>query len=257
MPLKNYVNFWNFIGTTTEKPDFESLELAIEHQGEIISRDPISYVTRINVNNTVYYVKIYQRNGKGLRHYFGRGRIRGEWENLLYFAKLGIPTPRLVAYGQRCHFGQFKLGALITAEVPSQDLATLARENSPLFHDNNWLNPIMALCADYTRRLHDQRFIHWDLKWRNILISTQQPPQVHFFDCPLGRKRYGWLHQRGIIKDLACLDKVARNVLTRSQRLRFYKLYRGVSHINSEDKKKIAHIINFFTKEQQRKQQEK
>lgn len=252
MNPRNHASFWNFIGDGSEELAFGSIDYAIEHPGETISRDPISYVKRINVNNTVYYVKIYHRNGKGLRHYFGRGRIRGEWENLLYFARLGIPTPRLIAYGQRCRLGQFKLGALITEEVPSHDLATLARENRPLFHDRNWLNPILNQCADYTRRLHDHGFVHWDLKWRNILIGTQEPPQVYFFDCPLGRKRYGWLQQRGIIKDLACLDKVAHKVLTRCQRLRFYKLYSCVSRINAEDKEKITQVINFFAKERQK-----
>ncbi|MEA3464783.1 MAG: lipopolysaccharide kinase InaA family protein [Thermodesulfobacteriota bacterium] len=252
MSLNNRTSFWNFVGEKTAQSAFGSIDHAIEHTGETISRDPISCVKQINVNNKTYYVKIYHRNGKGLRHYFGRGRIRGEWENLLYFAQMGIPTPRLIAYGQRCRLGQFRLGALITEEVPSHDLATLARENSPLFHDRHWLNPILSQCAYYTKRLHDQGFVHWDLKWRNILISTQEPPQVYFFDCPLGRKRYGWLQQRGIIKDLACLDKVARKTLTRSQRLRFYKLYRCVSRINAKDKKKIAQVIKFFAKERQK-----
>lgn len=248
---KNYrTKFWTFLGTPQEKSAFITLQTAVEQQGEIISRDPVSHVKKISVNNTVYYVKIYHRNGKGLRHHLGRGRIRGEWENLLYFQRLGIPTPRLIAYGHDCHLGQFKLGALITAEIKSNDLATLAKNDRSLFQQPYWLNSVLSQCADYTKRLHQQGFIHWDLKWRNILVSTEENPQVYFFDCPLGRKQYGWLRKRGIIKDLACLDKVAANTLSRSQRLKFFKLYQGVEQLKSVDKKMIFLILNFFANEE-------
>ena len=245
----NRTSFWDFLGTTQDDTAFSTLEHAVELAGEIISRDPISHVKKISVNNTTYYVKIYHRNGKGLRHYLGRGRIRGEWENLLYFQQLDIPTPRLVAYGQRCKYGQFNLGALITEELKSADLAILAKTKPSLFRNSDWLNRVTDQCADYTKRLHDQGFIHWDLKWRNILVSNDAQPQVYFFDCPLGRKHYSWLRQRGITKDLACLDKVGSKVLSRTQRLNFYKSYQGVDRLNSGHKQYIMQILDFFANE--------
>lgn len=248
MGKNNRKSFWTFLGTQQEKFVFSTLKQAIDHQGDIISRDPISHVKKISVNNSSYYVKIYHRNGKGLRHYFGRGRIRGEWENLLYFKQLEIPTPRLVAYGQQCKLGQFTLGALITEEIESNDLATLAQTDRSLFHNSNWLNRVMTQCAEYTKRLHDHGFVHWDLKWRNILISTTSEPNVYFFDCPLGKIQYGWLRKRGAIKDLACLDKVACVVLSRSQRLRFYKSYTQSPRLKSGQKLTIMRIVNFFAK---------
>jgi len=250
MGKNNRTSFWTFLGTPNEKSAFHSLQTAVDQQGEIISRDPISHVKKITVNDTIYYIKIYHRNGKGARKHLGRGRIRGEWENLLYFQQLGIPTPRLIAYGHNCYLGQFKLGALITTEIKSNDLATLAKKNRELFKNKVWLSCVLSQCADYTKRLHEQGFVHWDLKWRNILVSTDPIPQVYFFDCPLGRKQYGWLQKRGIVKDLACLDKVAIKTLSRSQRLRFFKLYRGVEQLSSTDKKMVFRILSFFANEE-------
>ncbi|MCD6527956.1 MAG: hypothetical protein J7K75_13295 [Desulfuromonas sp.] len=250
MDQKKRVSFWNFQGGDHEQSAFGSLDDTIHHSGEIISRDPISYVKRIRIHDTNYYVKVYKYNGKGVRRYLGRGRIRGEWENLLYFAQLGIPTPRLVGYGQKCRLGQFSLGALITEElVNAQDLGTMARDNAPQLQKHYWLDAVMSQCADYTRRLHEQGFVHWDLKWRNILVSADEQPQVYFFDCPLGRCRFGWLKRRGFIKDLACLDKVARKILTRSQRLNFYKRYSAITRLDVQHKKQIRQIVNFFAKE--------
>lgn len=250
MGENNRTSFWTFLGTTLEESAFNTLQAAVEQQGKIISRDPVSHVKKINVNDTTYYIKIYHRNGKGVRNHLGRGRIRGEWENLLYFQQLSIPTPRLIAYGHNCHLGQFKLGALITEEIKSNDLATLAKNHKSLFQSPTWLNHVLSQCADYTKRLHDQGFIHWDLKWRNILVSTETIPQVYFFDCPLGRKQYGWLRKRGIVKDLACLDKVALKTLSRSQRLKFFKLYLGVEQLSSTDKKMASRILCFFENEE-------
>lgn len=249
MGKNNRTSFWNVLGNKQESSAFNTLQDAVEQHGDIISRDPISHVKKISVNGTTYYVKIYHRNGKGIRHYLGRGRIRGEWENLLYFQQLGIPTPRLVAYGQKFEFGQFSLGALITEEIQSEDLATLAKTGRSLFHTPNWLNRVINQCADYTKRLHDHGFVHWDLKWRNILVSNDVEPQVYFFDCPLGRKQYSWLRKRGIIKDLACLDKVGSKILTRTQRLKFYKSYKKLDQLDSTHKHDIKKILSFFANE--------
>lgn len=49
-----------------------------------------------------------------------------------------------------------------------------------------------------------------------------------------------------IDKDLACLDKVAKQVLTRTQRLRFYLQYRGVLRLTGADKRQLRRILKFF-----------
>jgi hypothetical protein len=49
-----------------------------------------------------------------------------------------------------------------------------------------------------------------------------------------------------IIKDLACLDKVAKYKLSNTQRLRFYLQYSGHARLNQADKKQIRKIVKFF-----------
>ncbi|OQY20248.1 MAG: hypothetical protein B6I36_01925 [Desulfobacteraceae bacterium 4572_35.1] len=242
-------NSWVFVGTAQESVEFCSIEKILDLDGEIVSSDKISLVRKVVNDGRVYYVKIYYRNGNGLRHYLGRGRLQGEWENLFFFENIGIRIPRIVAYGQRTKYFQFRFGVLVTAEVPdSADLLTISQKNSTLLQDKIWRDSVMAQIAQFTRILHCHGFVHWDLKWRNILVSnyTTQQPLVCFFDCPLGRQRFGWLRRRGAIKDIACLDKVAKKVLSRSLRLKFYKEYVQCDKINCHIKKQVYKIVKFF-----------
>ena len=49
-----------------------------------------------------------------------------------------------------------------------------------------------------------------------------------------------------IVKDLACLDKVAKYHLSRTQRLRFYLQYRQRSRLSRGDKQRVRQILKFF-----------
>jgi hypothetical protein len=49
-----------------------------------------------------------------------------------------------------------------------------------------------------------------------------------------------------IVKDLACLDKIGKYRLTRTQRLRFYLDYAGHQHLTTADKQRIRLILKFF-----------
>ena len=49
-----------------------------------------------------------------------------------------------------------------------------------------------------------------------------------------------------MIKDLACLDKVGKKCLSRSQRLRFYLHYTQHARATAGDRRRIGKIVNFF-----------
>ena len=248
-------DFWSFPGHPHEKILFGSIQATLQQTGDRISKDPISRVILTNVNGSLYFIKIYHQGGKGVRRFLGRSRAEGEWNNLLYFASLGIPTPRIVAYGRERINGQ-TLEALVTAGVDNAiDLATLARHQPTKLTDRTWLLSIMEQVADYTARLHQEGFVHWDLKWRNILVQEEVHPKVYFFDCPLGRKQFGPMRVRGAVKDLACLDKIGKIVLTPTQRLRFFLLYRQSEKLLPADKKTIRRIVKFFDHREQLKAQ--
>lgn len=82
------------------------------------------------------------------------------------------------------------------------------------------------------------------LKWRNLLVDDQ--PLVYFIDCPNGAFWWSFMLRYRITKDLACLDKVAKYHLSRTQRLRFYLQYRRRRHLNESDKKRIRQVVAFF-----------
>lgn len=224
---------------------FGDLDKVFDLQGEQITKDAISEVIRVELAGVRYYVKRYRRAGKGLRRYLSRTRVKTEWRNLKRFAKWGVATAQVVAAGQERNLGAFARGALITRELAgTEDLAALANQQDARLRDPLWVRSVSAQVAAITRHLHDHHFTHNDLKWRNLLVD--QAGQVYLIDCPSGSFWWGPALRYRIIKDLACLDKVAKKQLSRSQRLRFYLQYRGRQRLDAADKQRLRKIIGFF-----------
>ena len=200
--------------------DFGSLDAVFALQGERITHDPLSEVIRVERAGVRYYVKRYWGAGKGLRRYLGRPRVKAEWQNLKLFAKWGIATAPIVAYGLE------------------------ALHDDPRLADRQWVATVSLQLAQATRILHDRHFTHNDLKWRNLLVNAQA--QLFFIDCPSGSFWWGPLLSYRIVKDLACLDKVAKLQLSRTQRLRFYLQYCRRERLSGADKQRVGKILGFF-----------
>ena len=237
---------WSLVSEyQTLASDFGSLETVFYLEGERLTRDPLSEVIRIERDGVRYYVKRYWGAGKGLRRYFGRPRVKAEWQNLKLFAKWGIPTAPIVAYGLERSGGAFVRGALITRELENTlDLAFMVKCDDARLHDRCWIDLVSQQLARATRRMHDSHFTHNDLKWRNLLVNDRS--ELFFIDCPTGSFWWGPLLRYRIVKDLACLDKVAKRVLSRTQRLRFYLQYRGRARLSQSDKQSVRRILKFF-----------
>ena len=225
--------------------EFASLEAVFALSGERLTSDPLSEVIRIERDGVRYYVKRYWGAGKGLRRFIGRPRVKAEWQNLNHFAKWGIPTAEIVAYGLERRAGAFLRGALITRELENTcDLAMMAWHGDARLRDAAWVDLISRQLARATRTLHDHHFTHNDLKWRNLLVN--EAGELFFIDCPTGSFWWGPLLRYRIDKDLACLDKVASQVLSRSQRLRFFLQYLGRERLSAADKHQARRILKFF-----------
>ncbi|WP_296216818.1 lipopolysaccharide kinase InaA family protein [Pseudomonas sp. UBA2684] len=224
---------------------FVDLDAVFALQGERITQDPLSEVLRVECEGLRYYVKRYHGAGKGLRRFIGRPRVKAEWQNLKYFAKWGIPTAPIVAYGLARKAGAFVRGALITRELlGTEDMAQLAQRDAACLGDRTWVARVSQQLAAATRILHEHRFTHNDLKWRNLLVNAEA--ELFLIDCPTGSFWWGPLLHYRMIKDLACLDKVAKYKLSRTQRLRFYLQYRGRQRLQASDKPRIRQIVKFF-----------
>ena len=226
---------------------FGSLERVFDLSGTAVARDSESIVFRVAVGAHSYYVKRYHKT-KGLRSWFGFARIRKEAENQLLFKQLKIPAAEVVAYGEEHVLSKTIRGALITLALENTaDLASIAHQTPGLIQSRRWARQVILQVADITRRLHDYRFCHNDLKWRNILVTLdEENPQVYLIDCPVGQRWPAFLLPRRIIKDLACLDKVAKYQLTQTQRLFFFKEYMQRKHLTAADKAMIRKIVRYF-----------
>ena len=140
---------------------------------------------------------------------------------------------------------RFLRGALITRELEqTDDLALLAATHDARLRDPRWVQEVSLQLARSTRAMHDRGFAHNDLKWRNLLVDPQR--RLYLIDCPTGAFWHGPFLQRRIVKDLACLDKVAKYQLSRTQRLRFYLQYCQRSRLIEKDKPRIRQILNYF-----------
>lgn len=227
---------------------FGDLDAVFALEGELIACDPLSRVLRVTAGGRRYYVKRYHKAGKNpLRRWFGQPRVRAEWENLRDFRKWGIPTATLVACGLERRGGGFSRGALVTEEIPrTTDLAKLALNRDPRLKDRRWVAGVSRQLAGIARAMHAQGFTHNDLKWRNLLVDDQPEPTLYLIDCPSGEFWRGPFLRYRIVKDLACLDKLAKHHLSRTQRLRFYLEYVRKPRLDSGDKRRIRRIVRFF-----------
>ncbi len=227
---------------------FASLDAVFALDGEPIARDPLSQVLRVTIGARRYYVKRYHGAGKNpLRRWLGRPRVQAEWENVQHFAAWGIPTAPLVGWGLQRKGGSFWRGAMITAElVGTTDLNQLAINDDARLADRGWVAAVSHQLARLTRTMHAHHFTHNDLKWRNLLVEDGPAPTLYLIDCPAGEFWRGPFLRYRVIKDLACLDKVAKYHLSRSCRLRFYLDYVQRPRLVADDKARIRSILGFF-----------
>ena len=226
---------------------FADLDSVFALDGEIVALDSMTRTLRVEINGRGYYVKRYAGLGKKpLRRWFATPRVQLEWENLEHFADWGIPTARLVGYGLQSQGGRFQRGALITAEIPdTTDLGWLARNGDPRLKSRRWLDGVSRQLAEIARRMHSRRFVHGDFKWRNLLVDKSDI--LHLIDCPSGGFWWPPFLEYRIVKDLACLDKLAKLHLSRTRRLRFYLDYVQKKTLAADDKQRLRKIAGFFT----------
>jgi len=220
------------------------LDHIFAYQGDYIATSKLNDTFQYRDDHCNVFVKRYYAAGKGLRRYIGRSRLRGEFENLAFFKRLGLATPPIASYAEQKRWGRFKRGVIITEAIADAiDLKTLKCQAAHYFKNKPWRLNLLNKLAGITRTLHQHKFIHQDLKWRNLLVCPDKDDTLYFIDCPLGHKRYFHWLKRGIIKDLMSLDKEAKGFLSKTDRLRFYLRYQQKAKLDAKDKLLIGKIF--------------
>jgi tRNA A-37 threonylcarbamoyl transferase component Bud32 len=227
---------------------FADIDSSFAVRGDKISKDGLCWVELIEADGKRYYVKRYRRGGEGLAEFVGASKAYMEQRNLRFFSDWGLAAAKVVAYGQEPFWKIPRRGMLVTAEIPNTtDLATLVEKQPQIFRQRAWLKRVVTQVARAAAIMHQHKFAHNDFKWRNILVDSAEEPNIFLIDCPSGRCWWEPFFNYRRIKDIACLDKVALKILTRTQRLHFYKAYKGVERLTASDKKEIKRILSFFS----------
>jgi tRNA A-37 threonylcarbamoyl transferase component Bud32 len=225
---------------------FSSMPAVFQLDGKIISKSNQSEIFSQDIDGKTYFVKRYFRS-KNIGSWLGSSRFQKELRNQLWFNQQGIPSAKVVAYGERRLLLKTLKGVLITEGVSdAQELVEIAKNTPDKFAEKQWRDAIIAQLSAITAQLHHARFCHNDLHWRNILVQqseTSVEPKIFLIDCPSGKKLFGPLLSYRKLKDLANLDKLAAIYLSRSQRLRFFFEYRGIKKLLADDKKMILNVL--------------
>lgn len=178
------------------------------------------------------FVKVYSYRKSLLQRLWRKGTACLEARNLLFFKAIGIPTPRVIAWGQRKNaIGKIIDDYIITEAIAdTQTLDAYMAEHCPdrseaIYRSRR--DSIIDQLSQATRAIHAQHFYHQDLKWRNVLCrSNDEQTELFWIDCPKGDFTNSATHQaRRALKDCATLDKLARLHCTKEERLRFVAGY--------------------------------
>ena len=214
---------------------------------EQVTQDSISGVSRLELSGT-YYVKCFKGRKSRVEYLFGTSRFQRELKNLLYFQRLGLRTPELVAHGKKGLPGFLKSGVMVTLEAESAtDLQAYLEAGKLYEHGVAAARRLLGQLAHATRLLHEDGFYHWDLKTRNVLVSTKEDePKLYFFDCPRGYRPLRPLFRRCVVRELAHLERGLKGHLRAVDLLWLYKQYRGCQRLSAEDKALARDALSYY-----------
>lgn len=194
--------------------------------GTQVSRSKRVNCFLIEKNNKKAFYKTYQLHDKFWEFFCRPSKCLTEVRNYFIMKEIGIACPKVLAYGERRHFGSLDENFIVTSAVEdAKDLSDFGEEWHAMDDLDKKKNIYSALSKEVlkqTRLAHDNNFFHFDLHWRNILIKQGNDGNWTSFwiDSPRGRKM-NINPQRGRIVDLSCLARLAIYYLSKTQRYRF------------------------------------
>lgn len=186
--------------------------------------------------------------------FLGRpSKARCEYQNYAVFKSLGVPCADRIACGEwRDGLGRLQGALILTRTIPQAlTLIDFWETHCPARVSASARQLRVSLrrqLAAMTRRIHAAGFFHYDLVWRNVLVTWQPPaePQLWWIDCPRGRlSRWPIGRRRRQLKDLASLDKRAARHASRGERLAFVLEYLGQSRLDREAKRLIRDTLAY------------
>ena len=177
-----------------------------------------------------YFLKIYAYTGRWrLRTVFIVSRAGREYRNLLRLAELGFNVPKPAAWGQARTLGFVSESFVMTRAVENAvDLRSLIDDPgaAPLPPPRE-RRRIIEEFARTLRKAHEEKFFVHTLRFKNLLLAREgEGHKLYVIDVPFaGIWRWRLFPRAGRVRDLAVLMKGARQLLSRTERMRFARAY--------------------------------
>jgi len=233
----------------------DSVRAALAHGGgRVVVENRTSVVRLLNDPEDPafeVYLKCYwsAQSAVRWRYAFRRCRARREYESLLLMRELGIPGVEPLAWGSvRGALGRLFACFVATRGVPrAVGLDALMRgaedPRSPAADRALRRRGIETLGAA-VGAMHRAGYVDHDLHWRNVLVTLDAgTPDFRFVDSPKGeRPLSAGRRRRGVIEDLASLDRLAPGTLSVRERLRFFRAWRGDRRLDGDDRRLLAAV---------------
>jgi len=205
---------------------------------------------------TPVFFKQYNYRPPAWRFIGRASKARREFENYAVFHRLGIPAAQAIACGeQRDAIGRLRRAFILTraiqGAVPLNEFVQKTCGDRSRRETRATRTRLIELIAAMTRRMHDAGFFHYDLVWRNLLVTpaTNGASGVWWIDCPRGRFDHGSpLRRRRQLRDLASLDKVASQLCPAGERVKFIKAYLKSIRLDREAKQLIRGVLDYRRK---------
>ncbi len=160
-----------------------------------------------------------------------------EFENIAAFHGSDIPTVAPVSAGRRAA-GFLQTESFLVTMALEDTVKLDAYLSGPLCINEKRL--LVAKTAALVKKMHAAGFNHRDLYLCHILRRSDGD----LFIVDLHRvQRRGRVPGRWLVKDMAALNYSARGLVSRTDRLRFFKAYRDSDRLTEGDKRFILKVL--------------
>ncbi len=194
--------------------------------------DRRSAVAELNLPEGHFFLKVYAYSGPWRLRTFGvASRAGREYRNLLKLAELGFSVPRPAAWGQARTLGFLSESFVMTDAIEDPvSIWTYVYEREKAAFPWPPRAERLRLMVEFARslrRAHEEGFFIHTLRSKNVLLTRDGDRyRVNVIDVPFaGIWRWRLMPRRGRVRDLASLMKWGRALLSRTERMRFAKLY--------------------------------
>jgi len=203
----------------------------------------------LRVGDTTMYLKRYNR--PPLREQCAQ-RLRGisataaaEWTWLNLVRQAGIAVPQPIAFGAQYSAPLLEhQSILLLGQAPRASLESWMPRHTDYFSDYQFKRALGAAMAKLVGKLHSHGLIHRDLYLSHVFMGQPQarPIELTLIDLQrMIRPRLRW--RRWLVKDLAALNySTPPAAACATDRIRWYRHYRGIARLTATDKSLIRAI---------------